>query len=97
MGYQWVIGVILGTFASIISNLGLNLQKLSHIRLKDKSEEDKKSYFKQPIWVLGISLVILGSLADFVALGFGAQSVIAPLGSFFFSFNNLLIDLTDFN
>ncbi|GBG28659.1 Magnesium transporter NIPA2 [Hondaea fermentalgiana] len=32
-------------------------------------------------WALGFVAIVIGSLFDFAALGFGAQSVIAPLGS----------------
>jgi uncharacterized membrane protein len=79
--YSWVIGVALAGVASIISNLGLNLQKLTHLRNETASDEVRRRYYKQKLWLLGISLVILGSFADFSALGFGAQSIIAPLGS----------------
>ena len=83
---MWVVGVVLATFASAVSNLGLNLQKLTHVRnaaTAQASVEPVKSggYYKQRLWALGLALIILGSVADFVALGFGAQSIIAPLGS----------------
>jgi hypothetical protein len=35
----------------------------------------------QPRWVLGFLLVMFGSFADFAALSFGPQSLVAPLGS----------------
>ncbi len=41
----------------------------------------KREYYKSKVWVLGLALIILGSAADFAALAFGAQSIIAPLGS----------------
>jgi hypothetical protein len=39
------------------------------------------NYAKQPLWLTGLGLVILGSIFDFAALGFAPQSVVAPLGS----------------
>lgn len=76
-----IIGVILAAVASVISNLGLNLQKLCHLRNLGKSETIRRNYAKQRLWLFGLSLIIFGSFADFTALGFGAQSIIAPLGS----------------
>jgi len=96
--YRWIIGVFLASTGSLISNLGLNLQKLTHVRASKvaaiqqqqqsgKSDSQSESsiarnpYYRKPIWVLGLSLVIFGSIADFVALGFAAQTIVAPLGS----------------
>ena len=107
--YRWIIGVCLAAVSSVISNLGLNFQKLTHVRLQQKAEaellleqqkektvtksrfvtrfnkykhKDKtEPYAKQPLWILGFGLVWLGSILDFAALGFAAQTIIAPLGS----------------
>ncbi len=130
--WRWVLGVVLAGGGSIISNLGLNLQKLTHVRnnhakalakqngVKNSnnnsnsnyisssasaelsvsqsatsppsspspspsptpaSEFKSPAYWRQPVWVLGLALVIFGSAADFAALGFAAQTIVAPLGS----------------
>jgi hypothetical protein len=108
--YEWLIGVGLVVVSCAVSNLGLNIQKLFHIRQANlqkqqslnqletelvhglKSDEvhpvaEKKKkqkgddYCRQPLWICGFSLVLIGSLLDFAALGFAAQTVIAPLGS----------------
>jgi len=96
--YRWIIGVFLASTGSLISNLGLNLQKLTHVRAskvaaiqqqqqagksdsQSESSMNRNAYYRKPIWVLGLSLVIFGSIADFVALGFAAQTIVAPLGS----------------
>lgn len=39
------------------------------------------AWHRKPLWRLGLALIVLGSIADFLALGFGPQSLIAPLGS----------------
>jgi hypothetical protein len=31
------------------------------------------------LWFLGLALVVVGAIADFVALGLAAQSIIAPV------------------
>ena len=48
------------------------------------------SYHLQSLWRLGLSLVVLGSIADFIALIFAAQSIIAPLGSLTLVSNTVL-------
>eukprot|EP01006_Ploeotia_vitrea_P038323 TRINITY_DN66226_c8_g2_i2.p1 TRINITY_DN66226_c8_g2~~TRINITY_DN66226_c8_g2_i2.p1 ORF type:complete len:593 (-),score=259.41 TRINITY_DN66226_c8_g2_i2:106-1884(-) len=122
--YHWVFGVALATLASVTSNLGLNLQKLAHLRIAgkepkngesssggssesrsididldyrsvepacddddddgddcDEQQQPTQPYYQHNVWRLGLALVVLGSLADFAALGFAAQSIVAPLGS----------------
>jgi uncharacterized membrane protein len=78
--YMWIVGVFLAALASLISNLGVTLQKLLHNQTLEKGG-DRSKYYNQPLWWLGVSLVVLGSLADFAALSFSPQSMIAPLGS----------------
>ena len=51
------------------------------------------SYHRQTLWRIGLFLVVLGSLADFVALIFAAQSIIAPLGSLTLVSNTVLAPL----
>lgn len=81
MDYSWIIGVLLAGFASIVSNLGLNLQKLTHVRLASQPEKQRRYYYRRKLWMFGLLLVVSGSFFDFFALGFAAQSIIAPLGS----------------
>ena len=87
------------TFASTISNLGMNLQKLALRRGlstgdKDLSNDstshgssdgiktsDKSSTSNRVIWAVGLFCIVMGSVGDFGALAFGAQSLIAPLSS----------------
>ncbi len=77
----WFVGVILATLASFVSNLGLNLQKLLHLRNEGKPVEIRDNYYKFGLWWLGLSLIVVGALADFAALTFAPQSLVAPLGS----------------
>lgn len=79
--YYWVVGVLLAALASLVSNLGLNLQKRLHQINMDQDDKVKTQYYKHNLWRIGLALVILGSLADVAALVFAPQSVIAPLGS----------------
>ncbi|KAG1698893.1 hypothetical protein DVH05_014277 [Phytophthora capsici] len=77
----WYIGVILTIVGSICTNMGVNLQKFSFMReSKGRSVVDKRGYFRQPLWVIGLLLVVGGSILDFVALGFLPQSLATPVG-----------------
>jgi len=89
--YNWLIAVLLGSLASFVSNLGLTLQKLQHQR--SAAISDARKYYVQPLWMVGLCLIILGSLADFTALSFGPQSLVAPLGSLTLVCNAILAPL----
>eukprot|EP00941_MAST-03F_sp_MAST-3F-sp1_P005292 g5292.t1 len=87
----WIIGVFLAIFASAMSNLGVNVQKLSQNKEKELVQNDEavkaRPYVMQPIWLAGLAMVVLGSLGDFIALGFAAQSLIIPVGGSTMIFN----------
>ena len=72
--YGWIVAVLIVFVGSVISNFGLNMQKLA---LNVVGNKEKKTM----MWLVGISCVVLGSFADFFALAYGAQSIVAPLGS----------------
>jgi len=77
----WFVGVALATFASFVSNLGLNLQKLLHLQNQGKSDEVRDSYYKFGLWWIGVLLLAVGAISDIAALTFAPQSLVAPLGS----------------
>lgn len=81
--YEWILGVLLGALASFVSNLGVMLQKYQHVLNNSikSSSSTNETYVNQPWWRLGFALVVLGSIADFAALSFCPQSLVAPLGS----------------
>lgn len=76
MGYLWLVGVVLVTSASTMSTVGVLLMKKS---FGDTGEHENVR--AKLIWGSGLFLMILGAILDFVAFGFAAQSLIAPLGS----------------
>jgi magnesium transporter len=75
---QWVIGFMLCVVFAAMSSLALNLQKSS------LNEADKKDIptplCRQPKWVLGMVILVTGSIVDFIAYGLAPQSVLTPLG-----------------
>ena len=75
-------GVLMSILASIASNLGVNVQKFSMMREARRGPARQRPYVAQPLWFAGLLLVIGGSIGDFAALGFAAQSLITPVGGF---------------
>eukprot|EP00698_Gefionella_okellyi_P003137 TRINITY_DN12931_c0_g1_i1.p1 TRINITY_DN12931_c0_g1~~TRINITY_DN12931_c0_g1_i1.p1 ORF type:complete len:474 (-),score=99.18 TRINITY_DN12931_c0_g1_i1:235-1656(-) len=78
---KWVIGVLCTVVGSVVLNFGANVQRYSHLKNAAKPREKQHWVCLQPIWLLGFGLFLAGNIADFVALGFAAQTIIAPLGS----------------
>lgn len=56
-------------------------QKLTHQRIANGYGRVNRPYYLHPLWVIGLLLVMLASLADVIALCFAPQSLIAPLGA----------------
>lgn len=78
---QWVWGIFFSALGGIASNLGVNIQKYSFMKNARRPPEEQTVYHHQPLWVVGLALVIVGAIADFLALGFAAQSIVAPVAS----------------
>jgi len=82
----WYVGVTLSILSSIASNLGVNIQKYSMLNEFKKMDADEKyvekPYIFQQIWWVGLLMVIAGSIGDFAALGFAAQTLATPVGGF---------------
>jgi len=55
-------------------------EAISGTRRRSDSVSDI-NYARQPIWILGLACVFIGSLADFAAFAMAPQATIAPLGS----------------
>lgn len=75
---DWVIGVILSLSGCTLSNVGVNLQKVGH---RGFELDDEAGVFSSPTWMFGLSLVVIGSITDFVAFAFAEVSLLAPLGA----------------
>ncbi|CAK4607863.1 unnamed protein product [Aphanomyces euteiches] len=76
------IGIGICLLGSTISNLGLNIQKYSFMLQQHLPDSERKPYNTQWRWWLGFAGVGIGSVADFAALSFAAQSIIMPVGAF---------------
>ncbi|TMW60580.1 hypothetical protein Poli38472_000622 [Pythium oligandrum] len=77
--YKWVgLGIVIGS--AILSNLGVNVQKLSHVREEELPAFKRRMYYTRPIWIIGMILIVLGAIGDFEALGFAPQALVASVG-----------------
>eukprot|EP01051_Picozoa_sp_SAG22_P018166 SAG22_NODE_2981_length_2054_cov_1.827621_1_plen_321_part_00 len=79
-----MLGCALSLAGSVISNLGLQLEKLAFKRHEvavDKGLTEKKAAYKLPLWILGFVLMVVGVGLDFGSLALAAQSLLAPLAA----------------
>lgn len=75
---SWIIAICLAILAAISNNLGVNFQKLAWTQ--HQKQQASLTKFRI-VWTMGMAGIILASVFDFVALAFGPQSVIAPIGA----------------
>ncbi|OQR93792.1 pre-mRNA cleavage complex II protein Clp1 [Thraustotheca clavata] len=80
--YDLATGICVCLIGTTLSNFGLNIQKFSFTIEQHLPEADRRPYTSIWQWWVGLSCVIIGSIGDFAALSFAAQSVIMPVGSF---------------
>ncbi|CAH0477603.1 unnamed protein product [Peronospora belbahrii] len=79
---KWIgLGIVIAS--AVLSNLGVNVQKLSHVREEEKPVFERQTYYTRPLWLSGLILVLLGAIGDFEALGFAPQALVAAVGGGF--------------
>lgn len=74
-----LIGSILAVCGNLMISISLNLQKYTH--MKNDEREVKIHYTRNPLWWLGMSLMVFGEIGNFSAYGYAPASVVAPLGT----------------
>ncbi len=70
------LAIALGIFSSLCSNFGSNLQKYGF------KNNHNINYWNNKYWLYGLGLNIIGTVCDFIALCFAAQSIIVCLSGF---------------
>ncbi|KAF0689946.1 Aste57867_18639 [Aphanomyces stellatus] len=76
---KW-IGLAIVVGSAILSNLGVNVQKLSHVQEEVRPLFHRRPYYTRPLWIIGMVLVLVGSIGDFEALAFAPQALVASVG-----------------
>lgn len=79
----WILSVFLIIFSAVVSSLGVNLQKYSFLLEAKRPVKEKRTYVRQPKWISGMALLIVGNIGVFVALGFAPQIYITTVGGGF--------------
>jgi hypothetical protein len=80
--------VISSLTLSLGAAVGVNVQKLSMNR-----EENGRKPFMQPLWLMGMAVIVVDAIGDFVFIGLAPQSLLAPLGSLCLGWNVILAPL----
>ena len=70
---------------SLGAAVGVNVQKLSMNR-----EEKGRLPFMQPLWLMGMAVIVVDAIGDFVFISMAPQSMLAPLGSLSLGWNVIL-------
>jgi hypothetical protein len=73
-------GAIISCVASVIGNVGIQVQKGAHKALEAKPEAERTHYIYDFRWWLGLSGVIFGAIGDFIALGLAEQALVTAVG-----------------
>ena len=77
----WYVGVGLNVCASLFVTVGMMLQKLVHNRLSAEGRAETVSYYTQPLWVVGLVLMVSEVIIDLATFGLAPVSILAPLSS----------------
>ena len=82
--------VICSLTLSFGAAVGINIQKMSMMEEEKKLEGTKRPPHMQPLWRLGLALIIINAIGDFIFFGLAPQSLLAPLGSLGLGWNIFL-------
>lgn len=78
-GKLWFLGVLIMCLGTTTQALGANLQRLSARREASKPSGTQRPARKQPLFVLGVILLVGAGIFSSTSLVFASQSVLAPL------------------
>ncbi|KAL5017448.1 hypothetical protein ScPMuIL_007037 [Solemya velum] len=80
LSYQdFLLGCGLAIAGNLMISVSLNVQKYTH--KKNDSREVERHYTQDPLWWLGLFLMVFGEVGNFSAYGFAPASLVAPLGT----------------
>ena len=85
----FILGATVACIGSFCATLGMNLQKMTHDKLEKKGDRTTK-YYTQPIWVIGMALIVLDGILDVATFGMAPAAMLAPLASLVLVHNVIL-------
>jgi drug/metabolite transporter (DMT)-like permease len=77
---------------SVLTALGLALQKYSHIQ-NEKLGKDAKKFFVQTWWVVGLLVFVIGQACNVIAMAYAPQTMLSALGGLSLLFNTVFARL----
>ena len=80
LGSPDAVGSVVSIISSIVSNVGVNVQKRVHVKIEAKPLAERTPYYRMGSWWLGLGLVVMGAIGDFIALGIASQALVTALG-----------------
>lgn len=83
-----MLAICFTSLGGFLSALGLVLMKLAHMRRQGK--ENQTSLLCSPIWIAGFTSLIVGSVLNIVALGYGNQVLLSSFAGFTIIANTVL-------
>lgn len=84
---NWLSGVTLGFVSTLFTALGLVLQKYSHI--SNERAGKGVAYYKQPWWILGFLVFLIGQLLNLIAMALAPQAMLSAIGALSLVFNTV--------
>ena len=76
----FILGALVASIGSFCATLGMNLQKLTHDKLEQQKDRTS-NYYTQPLWIIGMSLIVLDGILDVLTFGMAPAAMLAPLAS----------------
>lgn len=66
---DFAYGSLVAVSSSIVVAMGIGLQKTAHRRMLKKPEEEREAVVYQPVWVLGLLLMLCGEVGNLLSYG----------------------------
>jgi hypothetical protein len=80
---QSFLGVLVAILGNLCISVALNIQKYVHNSIKDGLliSTEPTSYTSKPLWWLGIAVMAIGELGNFIAYSLAPAILVIPLGT----------------
>jgi len=97
VGMNWIgfgIGLVAAISTSVLSALGIALQRKSHVDEEEKPADERTAYVTRPLWLLGFGMYLAcQTFGASIALGQLPTLILAPLGSVQLVFNAIFASM----
>lgn len=84
---DWLIGACICIASNALTALGLVTQKYSH--MQNELAQEKRKYYKQPLWGVGMAVFLFGQVINLAAMALCPQAMLSCLGGTSLVFNTM--------